>query len=311
MKLYAISYDDQKVLAEFSRKQGIPYPLLSDVDSEVIRAYGILNDRVEPGDAFLYGIPFPGSYVTDEDGVVIAKFFHDSYKKRDSPEALLDAALGRIVLGDDSPRVEGGGEEVRVTAAIHGGKGSIRQGILRKLVVRFELEEGRHLYGSPTPDGMIPTSVRVQGPPGLVVEEPIFPPTRPLHLEAMDVTLQIWSGSFDVVVPFYAVGELASEVRPLDQDVATLEVSVRYQVCDDRHCLLPRSEKLSLQLPLDVVDVPALSMHRGHGQREGRFNARPHLLRLFLRKVGGHPLGFLRFLGKTLKLELAARRRGA
>ena len=41
------------MLAEFSEKQNIPYPLLSDVDSEVIRLFGILNSRLSPGDAML------------------------------------------------------------------------------------------------------------------------------------------------------------------------------------------------------------------------------------------------------------------
>ncbi|MYE82653.1 MAG: peroxiredoxin family protein, partial [Gammaproteobacteria bacterium] len=98
VKLYAISYDDREALAEFREKQDIPYPLLSDVDSATIRRYGILNDRIRPGDALLHGIPYPGVFVCDEDGVVISKFFHDTYKKRDSPERLLDAPHGRVVL---------------------------------------------------------------------------------------------------------------------------------------------------------------------------------------------------------------------
>ena len=61
---------------------------MSDVDSKVIRAYGILNDQVKPGDLILYGIPYPGTYVTDAEGVVVAKSFHGSYKIRDSPEAV-------------------------------------------------------------------------------------------------------------------------------------------------------------------------------------------------------------------------------
>jgi hypothetical protein len=296
-------------LAEFGEKQHIPYPLLSDVDSEVIRRFGILNEQIEPGDAMLYGIPYPGTYVTDEDGVVVAKFFHDTYKKRDSPELLIDAALGRVELSEGTPRAGGGDDEVRVTAAVHGGSGSIRQGIVRQLVVRFELGEGLHIYGEPVPEGMVPTSVRVEGPPGLVIEEPILPPTSPLRLQSLDLELPVWSGTVDIAVPFYATGELASEVRPLDHDSVTLEVTVRYQACDSDTCLLPRTEKLSLQVPLDVVDVPALGMHKGHGQREGPYDATPHLRRLFLRKVPRHPLGFLRFIGKSIRLELAARRR--
>ena len=77
----------------------------------MIREYGILNDRIETDDAFLYGIPYPGVYVTDEAGRVVAKFFHDTYKKRDSPEHLLDAALGRLELSEDTPRAAGGAAE--------------------------------------------------------------------------------------------------------------------------------------------------------------------------------------------------------
>jgi len=297
------------VLREFSQKQHIPFRLLSDIDSEVIRRYGILNDQVGKQDAFLHGIPYPGVYVTDEHGVVIAKFFHDTYKKRDSPETLIDAALGRVTIPDDAPSASGGDAEVRITAAVQGGRGTIRQGILRNLVVRCELSPGTHVYGEPVPEGMVPTTVTVSGPPGLVVGDPVFPPTETLRLESLDMELPVWSGTLDIVVPFYPVGELASETRPLDSDSVEVEVGVRYQACDDAVCFPPKTEKLVLSLDLDVIDVPALGMHMGHGQREAGFAGGPHLARLMLRKLRRYPLGLPRLMLKTLKLELAARRR--
>lgn len=275
----------------------------------MIRRYGILNDRISPGDAMLHGIPYPGVYVTDEDGVVVAKFFHDTYKKRDSPELLIDAALGRIELADDTPRATGGEPSVRITAAVHGGRGTIRQGIRRQLVVRFELDPGLHIYGEPVPEGLVPTSVHVDAPAGLVVEPPIHPPTEPLRLESLGVDLAVWSGVVDIVVPFYAVGELASEVRPLDVDEVTLDVTIRYQACTDETCMLPQTEKLALRVPLDVIDVPNISLHTGHGQREAGYDGSAHLRRLMWRKVRAHPLGFLRFIAKSIGLEFAARRR--
>jgi hypothetical protein len=297
------------VLREFSETQRIPYPLLSDVESRVIRDYGILNDRITEDDAFLYGIPYPGVYVTDESGVVVAKFFHDTYKKRDSPETLIDAALGRITLAEDAPRAVSRDPEVRITAAVHGGRGTIRQGILRKLVVRFELSDGLHLYGRPVPAGMIPTTVEVSGPDGLVLDAPIYPETRPLRLPGLDVALPVFEGRFDVVVPFHADGRLASETRPLDQDHVKLEVKVRYQACDDEQCLLPKTEQLTLEVPLDVIDVPNVGMHTGHGQREAGYDGTPHLRRLLWRSIRRSPLGFLRFIAKNIRLELAARKR--
>ncbi len=296
------------MLREFAEKQDIPYPLLSDLGSEVIDAYGIRNEQAD-GQAMLDGIPYPGVFVCDEQGTIRAKFFFDTYKKRASPEMLIDAALGRIELADDAPQAQGGDDEVRVTAAVHGGKGSIRQGIIRQLVVRFECAPGIHIYGEPVPEGMIPTSVEVSGPPGLVTEAPVFPETHSLELPGIDAVLPVWDGTVDVTIPFYPVGELASETRPLDQESITLDVMVRYQACDDEACLLPKTETLSIEVPLDVIDVPALGMHMGHGQREAEYDSMPHMRRLFLRKARKDPLGLLRFIATNVKLELQARRR--
>ena len=309
IKLYAVSYDDQETLKEFSEAQDIPYPLLSDVDSRVIRQYGIINTAVSKDDLFLYGIPFPGVYVCDEEGVVVSKFFHDSYKKRESPEALIDAALGRIQIDEDAPRASGGEEDIRITATVRGGKGSIRQGIIRHLVVRFELAEGLHIYGEPVPTGLVATLITVSGPEGLQTLPAEYPPTERLHLAALDVDLEVWSDEVDIVIPFYATGELVSETRPLDVESATLEVEVRYQACNDQECLLPRTERLSLELPLDVVDVPNLSVHTGHGQREGSYDGKPGLRRLLWRKAREHPLSVPKFLWKNIRMEIAARKR--
>lgn len=273
----------------------------------MIRSYGIFNTEVSRDDAMIYGIPFPGVFITDENGRIQSKFFHDSYKKRDSPEILIDAALGRITLDEDAPQAETGDAEVKITASVRGGKGTIRQGVIRHLVVRFELADGLHIYGEPVPEGMVPTQVSVHGPPGFTVMDPIHPPTRTLHVAGND--LEVWSGTVDIILPFYPTGELASETRPLDRNEATIEVEIRYQACTDEACLLPRAETLSLSLPLDVIDVPALSLHMGHGQREGNYNSMPAMRRLLLRKTRAYPAGFFKFLFKSLKLNLAARKR--
>ena len=305
-----MSYDDQEVLREFSEKQSIPYPLLSDVDSEVIRRYGILNDQVKPGDLILYGIPYPGVYMTDAEGVVVAKSFHGSYKIRDSPEVLIDATLGRVEL-DDTPTESSApsdeAPEVSVRVALRGGRGTIRQGIVRQLVARFDVAEGFHLYGEPVPDGMLPTKVEIEGPEGLVVHDPIVPETQPHRLESLDVELPVWSGTFDIVVPFHAAGALASEVRAIeDGESARLTVKVAYQACDDEVCLLPRTETFEFDVPLEVVDIPKIGLHDGHGQRAGNYDGTPHLRRLLKRKFRESPLGFVRHFALAARLNFAS-----
>ena len=286
IKLYAISYDDAEAIATFAKDQHIPYPLISDVDSTAIRDFGVLNDSIDPSDPMLYGMPYPGVFVCDGDGIVTGKIFHESYKMRDSAEILVDLCRGRAQLDDAAWAEARETDEVRVTAAVQGGNGSLRQGVVRHLIVRFELRDGLHLYGAPAPDGMVPLTFELDGPPGLVFQTPRLPATETLHLDALGIDLEVWHDSFDVHIPFYAVGELASETRPLDRDSAPIEIRVAFQACDDSTCLLPRSESFHLELPLDVIDVPNIPVHTGHGQREAGFDGMPHLRRLLARKGG-------------------------
>lgn len=66
----------------------IKFPLLSDKKSEVIKKYGVLNEKARGRQE---GIPHPGTFLIDKKGVVRAKLFVGVYK-RHSPKQLVDAA---------------------------------------------------------------------------------------------------------------------------------------------------------------------------------------------------------------------------
>lgn len=251
-------------------------------------------------------MPWPGTYVTDERGVVVEKFFHDSYKKRDSAESLLDSALGEVLGSHTEPPARGGDDDVRIQVFVHGGRGTLRQGIVRKLVVRFELRDGIHIYGEPVPEGMIATRVEVAGPEGLVTLDPILPPTHPFTIEGLDLTLEVFEGRVDLVVPFYPRAELVSEVRPVDVESVPLEVTVRYQACDDSSCFAPKTERFTLDLALEPVDMPNLSFHGDTGQWKSEMDGAPHLRKLILRQLRQHPLGVLRSIAQQAWLRIAA-----
>ena len=63
--------------------------MLSDTDSEIIRAFGILNTTIAEDDHPWYGIPYPGVYVIDGDGIIIEKFFENNFTVRPGAEQLL------------------------------------------------------------------------------------------------------------------------------------------------------------------------------------------------------------------------------
>ena len=242
-----------------------------------------------------------------------AKFFHDSYKKRDSAENLIDAAMGRIPIDQGAARVTGGEADINITATVRGGRGSLRQGIIRHLVLRFQLAPGLHIYGEPVPKGLTATRVTITGPADVRSLPARFPPSTPLRLPTLDMELQVWSGEVDIVLPFYAAGDLATEAHAPTSPHCQLEFEVAYQACTELECLLPRRERFTLELPVDVVDVPNLGVHRGHGQREGQYDSTPAMRRLLWRKVRARPLGLVKLIWKTfiLKVGNALRRRGS
>ena len=56
-KLYVLSYDEVDALADFKNAHGTTFTMLSDPDSEIIRAFGILNTTIAEDDHPWYGIP--------------------------------------------------------------------------------------------------------------------------------------------------------------------------------------------------------------------------------------------------------------
>jgi peroxiredoxin len=57
IQIAAITYDSPAVLKHFAERRGITYPLLSDEGSRVIRAFGILNETIPPGQPGVWRAP--------------------------------------------------------------------------------------------------------------------------------------------------------------------------------------------------------------------------------------------------------------
>ena len=87
--LVGISYDEPAALKRFADQMKISFPLLSDPGSKTIDAYHIRNEAAK-GRAV--GVPNPGTFILDRDGVIRAKLFLEGYRERHTTEALIEAA---------------------------------------------------------------------------------------------------------------------------------------------------------------------------------------------------------------------------
>lgn len=86
--LVTLSYDSSEVLKNFHQKYNLGFTMLSDKSSEIIKAFGLLNEEIDP-ESFSYGIAHPGVYIVDSQKVVLGKFFMGDYKERVSTEEIL------------------------------------------------------------------------------------------------------------------------------------------------------------------------------------------------------------------------------
>lgn len=213
----------------------------------MITQFGILNTLIEPDGPLaeqFYGLPFPGTYVVDGNGVVTEKFFNKHYATRTSAGTILDSALGRALRHEEAPAAAHGAPQVGFTAFLSDPQLTLE--VASTLNVRIEMEEGYHVYAEPLPDDYYPTTVRLEPVSGLEIGEAVYPPTTPMRFDALDVTLNVYEGSADIAIPVTALAELVQA----GGETVDLDVVVDYQVCSDTVCYLPEEARLSLSAPI-------------------------------------------------------------
>ncbi len=255
-----MSYDSPEQLQTFANEYDVTYNLLSDDDSAVIREFGILNTLISPDDSeqaagrSFYGIPFPGVYVTDENGVVTEKFFHRHYATRESAGSIRDSALGEILARHEVPTTELGTDRVKISTFLS--DASMKFETQSMIHVQFQLEDGFHIYGRPLPDGFIASEVTIPDTPGLRVGAAKYPATRQKDFPKLGVTLSVYEGLVDVAIPVTPNAELLNWTKPDKPEAIEVPLSVLLQVCSETVCYPPRTERLSLAVPIEPLVMP-------------------------------------------------------
>ena len=87
--LVGVSYDDPATLLEFASKRDLTFELVSDTDSAMIKAYGLLNEDYAPGSR-AYGIPHPAIVFVSKDGIVRHVLREEGYRSRPEQELILE-----------------------------------------------------------------------------------------------------------------------------------------------------------------------------------------------------------------------------
>ena len=85
-----LTYDSPRDMRRFAGRRKIGYTLLSDPDSEIIRAFDLLNERYRRG-SYAHGVPHPAIFVVDPDRTITLRFSEESYRDRPEIDVVLDA----------------------------------------------------------------------------------------------------------------------------------------------------------------------------------------------------------------------------
>ena len=235
MALFAVSYDAVAILRDFAGAHGITYPLLSDEGSHVIRALGLLNERVQEDHA-AYGVkpnprhvnlPYPGVFVLDAAGVVTRKRFHESYRERETGNGLIAQALG--IFTEPAAPAAGTATAAQARAWLDSPTYAWFQRLT--LTVELSVAPGFHVGAAPGPEGLVPLSVEVEPIEGLEVGEARWP-------EPGDGLL-VHRGTVRGTLP------LTFSAAPGGGD-HVVGVTIRYQACDASRRLPPSSLRLAI-----------------------------------------------------------------
>ena len=269
----AISYDSEEVLADFANRRGITFPLLSDDDSSVIKAFGIYNTVAEEGVGpnrddpeiaadyaryvsalgtapIIVGTPYPGTFMLDSRGRVSSRFFEEFYAERNTTSnVMLKLGIGL------SPIAAVQGETAQLKFTAYPSNPVVTVGTRFSLAVDVEPGPDMHVY-APGADAM---GYRVIGlrlaPTEHVRFEPVeFPDSEIYHFEPLDEYVPVYQQPFTILQE--AVVDASQEARAslLELDALTISGSLDYQACDDAICYNPVSIPVSFTLDLELLD---------------------------------------------------------
>ena len=269
----AISYDSEAVLADFSRRRGITFPLLSDDDSEVITEYGILNtvayeaqgpngdDPEVVADVAKYvslfgaspmiaGTPFPGTFMLDRNGRVTSRFFEEFYRERNTTaNVMLKLGVGLSPI----EAIRGSTAHLKLTA--YPSNPSVTVGTRFSIAVEIEPNPSIHVY-APGAEAMgyRPISLNFAPVPHVRFEPVEFPESEIYFFEPLDERVPVYQSPFTLLQEVVVSGAAEVEEALAQLDALTLSGTLEYQACDDVLCYEPVSVPLSFTLDLDLLD---------------------------------------------------------
>ena len=267
--LAVISYDPPDVLAAFSKQRGITFPMLSDVRSETIKRYGILNTiamelagpnakdpaladdlktyvSVVGGNPRMAGIAFPGTFILDRAGRVRSRFFEDFYITRNTASSILmRAGTGSPVSG---AKISTGHLDVTTYPS----DSAIAPG--NRITLAFDIvpRRGIHVY-APGASSYRVIELKLEPPPLIRALPMKYPPSQIYVFKPLNERVPVYEKPFTLLQDIELDGTPQGQAALRGKDSLTLKGTLDYQACDDKICFGPESVPLSWTFTLRPI----------------------------------------------------------
>jgi peroxiredoxin len=260
VRVASITYDSQGILKTFADRRGIEYPMLSDPDSKIIKAFGILNTDAK---GFAAGIPHPGIYFISSQGVVEKRFFEEQYFERFTPNDIYaDLYGGALAMLAATKSVDA----PHVTIKLSQSDAAVGAGSHIKLFVELDPAAHIHLY-APGAEKNGYKVVRVQIDPSSEyhTQQTEYPTGTLMTFRELKETVPVYSKP--TVLTEDVVISAAKEFNDSIGEGKNVQINgtLFYQACDDHQCFMPMQQALSWQIhvePFDRIRSPEALQHK-------------------------------------------------
>lgn len=256
----SITYDSPAILWSFASRKGITYPMLSDPQSQIIRAFGILNPE---GKGFAAGIPYPGMYYIAPNGVIQKRFFEARYSDRFTPNNAYAELFGGATPAAKPVVAEHG---PHLTISLAQSDAVVGPGSRLELLVKIDPAAKVHVYApGAEADGYKVVSLALNDSSSFRALPAAYPQGTIMEFRALKESVPVYSKP-TVIRQDIVMAATRDFIHSVDQG-RRVEISgtFRYQACDDHQCFNPVDEPVKWMVqvePLDTIRAPETIRHK-------------------------------------------------
>jgi AhpC/TSA family/Disulphide bond corrector protein DsbC len=262
LALAAISYDSRGVLSEFAKRKSITFPLLSDHESGVIRAYGIADRRYRKGMELdvdkeqlyayssgyvpVFGLSYPAVFVLARDHRVKWRFVSEGSELRLTGAAILEEAVGGIA---DQSRTPVPSRNIQVTATAT--NTSVGLGNRIRIAIELKIPTGFHVYSPEVGSDYKGVSWQMDPTDCLEIGEAMYPKPQWKLMKSTGENLPVYEGTLRISREIFVKPALKASDPSLFKlfcnvcldPSSHIKVSgvLRFQACDEQRCYPPQT----------------------------------------------------------------------